>query len=272
MSLAQNAHTISVSTGGNLEIIVTQESSNWASNTSQVTVTGRIGNVGVGGSTSSSKDIPADIGGEQSFTGPHFGFALSPGDSITFVEHTFTVVHDSDGNKVVTFDVHYGSTGTAYFGSEQTVSVVLTLIRIPIRPAPPGTPTFSNERPTSLTVSWAGSPNNGGNLLDGYQLRIYKGSGTSGPFSGNFAANLSRNLTGLTPGGIYTFTVLAKNDAADNGGYSNPSGSATIQMFGGSYVRSGGVWKAAIPYVRSGGTWRLAVPYVRSGGAWKLTE
>src|SRR5450756_1751015 len=79
MSLAQNSHTISVSSGGNLEIIVTQESSNWPDNTSQVTVTGRIGNVGSGGSTSSSKNILCDIGGEASFTWPHFGFALAPG-------------------------------------------------------------------------------------------------------------------------------------------------------------------------------------------------
>jgi len=272
MSLAQNSHTISVSSGGNLEIIVTQESSNWPDNTSQVTVTGRIGNVGSGGSTSSSKNILCDIGGEASFTGPHFGFALAPGDSLTFIEHTFTVSHGLDGNKVVTFDVHYGSTGTAYFGSEQTVSVVLTLIRIPRRPAPPGLPTFSNELPTSLTVSWAGSPNNEGNLLTGYQLRIYKGPDTSGTYSSSFALNLSRNLTDLTPGGVYTFEVLAKNNAADNGGYSNPSGTATIQMFGGAWIRSGGTWKQVVPYVRTGGVWKLAVPYVRSGGTWKLTS
>lgn len=265
-------NTFNTSSDGRLKITVQQLSQNQSANTSQVQVIGTLENVGSGSSFHSDPTITANISGTASFTGGDFSYNLGPGASLNFISHTFTITHDSDGTKSVSFTVHYGATGTATFPGNQSVSVGLTLARIPKAPSAPGKPAFSNELPTSLTVKWTASGNNNGKAITSYRLRRYTGSSPSGPHVDSDANNLSRNVTGLTPGTNYTFTVYAYNGSADNGGYSDPSTANSIQQLAGVWVRVSGVWKIAVPYIRSGGVWKMAIPYVRSGGSWKQTN
>jgi hypothetical protein len=266
------SNTFAASSDGVLKITVNQTSQNQAANTSQVQVIGTLINTGSGSSFHSDPTITADISGTDSFTGGDFSYSLGPGDSLNFISHTFTVTHASDGTKTVSFTVHYGSTGTSTFPGDQSVSVSLALTRIPKRPSAPGKPAFSNEMPTTLTVKWTASTDNNGKAITSYKLRRYTGSSPTGAYVDSDANSLSRNVTGLTPGTNYTFTVYAFNGSADNGGYSNPSAANSVQQLAGVWVRVSGVWKIAVPYIRSGGVWKMAIPYVRSGGVWKQTN
>jgi Fibronectin type III domain/Siphovirus protein of unknown function (DUF859) len=265
-------HTTSVSSNGELTIVITQVSQDLVNNKSSVRVTGTIKNVGTTRSWHSTINISATITGAASYTGSDFSFDLNAGASKTFIDHTFTITHTSDGTKSVSFTVGYGSTGTSTFGDDKTSGTSLTLTRIPKRPSAPGAPSFSNDLPSSLTVSWTASADNGGKTITSYKLRRYDGSTTTGTYVDNDANNTSRNITGLTPGATYTFVVYAYNGSGDNGGYSDPSSSSTIQMLAGVRIRDGGTWKTAVPYIRTGGVWKMAVPYVRSGGVWAPTS
>lgn len=271
MVLAANMHFKNVGTNAQMGIRVTQMSSDWGQNTSQVEVVGLI-LLNANGSVS-AKNIGCSIGGDASFTGPKFSFTLSqPGVEFAFINHTFTMQHGTDGNGTVTFSVSFDDTGTEYVGDSNSISVVLTLIRIPKQPGAPGTPTFANQEPRTLTVSWPAASGDGGNAVNNYELRMYKGADTSGGYSPSNGNSTTRNLTDLTPGALYTFTVLSQNDAKDNNGYSAPSASATVQMAAGVHIRIGGKWKIGVAYVRDAGKWKVAVPYVRDSGTWKLTE
>jgi hypothetical protein len=269
VSAAASTH---VSADGWLNISVIQRSQNQAGNSSQVQVIGGMLNAGSSRSFHLDKTISCSINGAGTFNGAAFSFDLAAGQAFNFIDHTFTIVHGPDGIGNITFQVHYGVTGTATFGDNKTAGVFLALTRIPKRPNPPGVPTFSNEFPTTMTVSWTASPNNQGSAINDYLLRQYSGTSPTGPYVDNHGNSLTRNLTGLIPGAKYTYTVYAHNGSADNGGYSNPSGSNTLGMLAGAWVRVSGVWKIAVPYIRVGGVWMMAVPYVRSGGTWKLTN
>jgi hypothetical protein len=263
--------TVGVGTDGQEQIVISQISQNQAGNTSQVQVTGLLKNVGGSGVSHTTRDITATITGNDSFTGPDFSYTLQPGDSVIFIDHTFTVTHTSDGTKAVTYHVEYGDTGHDYLGSNQTATQSLTLTRIPKPPIRPGSPAFDNETPTTISVSWSGSPDDQGSVLNGYLLRRYEGQTATGDYVDNFGDSLTRNVTGLIPGAFYTFTTYAQNNAANNNGYSAASDPSTIQMVGGAYIRVGNKWKVAVSYVRADGVWKVAIPYVRNGGTWKLT-
>jgi hypothetical protein len=78
------------------------------------------------------------------------------------------------------------------------------------------------------------------------------------------------------PGGDKTvnFTVQYGVTGITNFG-SNKSVSVSLALdtlYKGCWIRSGGVWKQAVPYVRTGGIWKQAVPYIRTGGVWKGTN
>jgi archaellum component FlaF (FlaF/FlaG flagellin family) len=271
----QSRTVTNVSANGQLIIEIEQTSQSQSAGTSHVTVRGKLRNNASTGSPSSGHpvgNVTCSISGDGSFTGTPFDFSVSAQVEHTFLDQSFTITHTSDGTKTVHFTVSYGVTGNAMFPSNQHVDGALTLTRIPVPPAPPTGITFTNQLPTSVTVSWTASADNGGSTVVENILKIYQGTSASGPFASNSSPNLTRNITGLIPGQSYTFTVTAQNNSAQNNGLSNPSTSATMAPPGGCYVRVSGVWKAAIPYIRVNGKWIAAAPSVRAGGKWKITQ
>jgi hypothetical protein len=257
-----------VGANGILRITIDQSSQNAANNTSQVRVRGVVINDGTTRSFHNTVNISASITGYGSYTGSYFSFDLDAGEYKVYIDHTFTVHHDGSGNATVSFTVHFGATGTNTFGDNGASGATLSLTRIGFPPSSPGRPNFSAVNTTSMTVTWTASTNNGGIAIKSYLLRRWAGLSMTGSYVDNSALNLTRNLTGLTPGVVYTFAVYALNNA----GYSNPGTSAQIQTLGGAWVRYGKTWHRAIPYVRVNKVWKPAYPYIRSGGTWHNTS
>lgn len=148
-----------------------------------------------------------------------------------------------------------------------------TTLTMTMRPDPPGNVHVTSVGLTSLNVNWSAPGNTGGLPIGGYLVRRYVGSSASGSYVDTFLGSEARYVTigGLSPGQVYTFVVYAQTTATDNGGFSNPSGSATVRTLAGVWVNISGTWHLAVPYVRRNGVWTPTVPYVRSAGVWKNT-
>lgn len=263
------------SEGGQITIEILEIGFDAPSNTSSIQVTGTITNGnGTKVSTHSASDIPASIGGDQAFTGSNFNIpGLQPGATKTFIQHTFSVEHDSGGGGSCTFVVRYGTTGTTIFGDNKSQAATLNLSSQATSATAPSIPQFSNVLPTSLTVGWDAPEDDGGWPISSYSIGQWNGDAVSGsPAKVYTSTGLTRNITGLTAGATYTFEVTAYNGHGDNGGYSDPSEPATVQTLAGSWMRVDGVWKITIPYVRVSGVWKMAVPWIRQGGDWKQTH
>lgn len=270
--------TNNVSSSGQIAIIVRQVSQDAASNTSQVEVFGAINNIGSTYVSHNAKDITTSITGSYTASGPLWGIGpppFPPGGHLAFVDSTFTIPHDSDGNKTVSFSIQYGNTGTVEFGANKSIGVSLTLDRIIRRPGTPSAPTFSDIQSSSLLVSWDAPSTDGGDPIVAYVVRRYNGYTPTGshtdvllpPTPTSYYVN-----SGVSSGRAYTFTIFAKNNAADNSGWSNESPPTTVVLLAGARVRNSGTWKTSVPYVRDGGIWKMAVPYVRTGGLWKISD
>lgn len=178
-----------------------------------------------------------------------------------------TVHHDAAGN-------HGGVTlrQTVSGGSHTNVQAIglSGFARIPKRPAPGGAPVISQVLPTSVMVNWSPSPDNGGAGIDGYLLRYWTNAEGSGNYiDHSFGPYGERSVTGLTPGQNYRFVVYAHNGAADNGGYSNPSGATVVRTLSGMWAKYQGIWRRIIPFVKVSGVWRAVSVFIKYSGAWK---
>jgi hypothetical protein len=135
---------------------------------------------------------------------------------------------------------------------------------------PPGNPTFTNEGPTSITVSWTPVTSTGGHTITNYLLQHFK-DGSSTPID-NRGSSLSRNITGLTPGSVYGFQVRACDVSGIPFGFGDESGLSTIKMVSGIKIRHSGSWLDAYAYIRVGGMWKPATPFIRQNGLWLETH
>lgn len=268
--MPQSVLTNAVSADGRLTIIITQESQDREFNISRVRVEGRLTNApGASQVSHFPTTIDCAIGGDGNFNGPQFGFNLFGGEETQFISRVFALFHDNAGHLTVHFTVSYGITGLSRFPDNESISNTLVCDDIPQIPTRPGQPQFSDEKPTSLTVTWAAPSSDGGGPITDYILRRYDGTDTSGPYRTSSSNSTTRHLTDLDPGNTYTFTVIALNGSRLK--VSPVSLPNTITTVAGSWIRVGGKWKKAIPYVRTGGKWKQAIPHVRSGGVWKKT-
>jgi hypothetical protein len=268
-------HDTSVgSQGGKVRITIVETSTDVSGNSSQVTVNGLLIGGNVNSGASGFNNISCSITGTQGFIGPSFGFlnGIAAGRPFNFIGHTFTVPHNSDGTKTVTFQVNYSDTGTSMFGAEQGSQASLTLTPFGSHPGSPTNVAATNVLPTSLTLSWDPPDDDGGFAVRSYVVRQYLGDDTTNEINEYTVFGNTINLTGLKAGTDYTFTVLAYNGPGAGAGYSDPSDELTIGTLAGSWMRVDGVWVVAIPYVRESGAWHMAVPWIRVAGVWEQTH
>lgn len=264
-------------TGGQTAWInIYRESQNWGANTTTYRIQAQYrGNGNTAFQSNASGNSWSVSTGWGHYWSGNFAIPSGQGgNTFWLLDTTFTVTHDAAGNSpAFNVSVSISSTNTAYIGSGSAGTTEGAPPRIPKRPSPPGTPSVTNNLPTSLTLSWAGSSDNAGSGIDGYLLRYWPNPEGSGPYTDHsFQNNTSRTVTGLTPGKEYRFVVYAHNGAVDNGGYSNMSGALVVRTRAGIRIKVDGVWKLAIPYVKVDGTWKMAIPFVKDGGTWKMTS
>ncbi len=130
---------------------------------------------------------------------------------------TSYVVTGLTNGTAYTFTV--AATNSVGTGDASPASNSVTPVTVPDQPAAP-TATAGNA---STTVNWS-APSNEGDPITGYVLTPYIGASAQTPISlGNVTSD---NVTGLTNGTAYTFTVAATNSVG-TGIASNPSNSVT---------------------------------------------
>lgn len=257
--------------GGFLIIKISELSTNSMTNTSQVQVTGTAYNDSAQATTNSHSNVTVFINGDQVYDGASQDFNMAAGARKQIIQHTFTVAHADDGTGSCSFTVNFDNTFTEIFGGPCSASATLDLSGIAQAADAPGTPSFTNILPTSVTVSWDAPDSDGGGTISFYLVERYLGDDTTDPAPIEQSVNgLTYNDTGLLPGQDYTYTVTAYNGAGTTG-YSTPSDSATVSMPAAGWVRVDGVWTVANPYVRVDGEWKMCLPYIRVNGLWTPT-
>lgn len=263
--------TVPVGTGGTLKIHIEQVSQDSKALTSQVKVTGTLINTSGTRQTGASTD--GRISGFATWLAGNWVYDLANAASIDFVSHTFTCQHDDRGNLSVTFSVNFSANSNPIMGTNGTVEATCVLDRIKTNPTPPLNPVVSNQTPTKVTISWDAPSDNGGSSVTGYYLVRYKGDssiGTGKTYS--TSSSRTRNFTDLTPNQDYTYLIYAVNNTQHNKGVSDASDPANVFTLSGIFVRSGGIWVAALPYIRTAGKWVPVQVSVRSGGSWQPTN
>lgn len=131
----------------------------------------------------------------------------------------------------------------------------------PTVPEPPGRPWCYNITVNSISIDWEDGYNGGATII-GYQVGY--GQNSASPTT-IIAANHPTILSNLPTGTITYFWVRAQNYQ----GWSDWSAINSARTYLGAYVKSGGVWKLAIPYTKASGVWRQVEPYSLLGGTWK---
>lgn len=263
--------TQAIGSAGAIRIVTSLVSQNQAGNSSTINVKAYLDSSSTSRSYNNGSISKSVYGaGSWSGSGP---FDVPAGGSVLWIDINFTITHDAAGNLSTGFGVTIGATGTYTFGTGGAVTVNDTWTRIPKRPSVAGTPTFTNVLPTSVTVSWAASTDNGGSAINWYLLRRWDNAAGTDAYTDAIPPSVgqSYSVTGLTPGQSYRFVAYAHNSSADNGGYSNISAAAVVQMLAGVRIKVASIYKLAIPYVKTSGVYKMAIPYVKYLGLYKLT-
>lgn len=183
------------------------------------------------------------------------------GTSWTISEGTFVVYHNSSGGATysVAASMNLWGLGSAS-ASTGTISLP-SLIKPPPAPTSLG---LSSITMTSMIYKFQSNGTGGGAIIE-WQI----GWGTSASQVQKYLkSGGTSTIAGLSPATTYYFWSRGRNAA----GWGPWSVRSSARTNAGAFVRSGGVWKEAIPYVRSGGKWKLAEPWVRASGKWKRTD
>jgi hypothetical protein len=265
-----NSNGRDVGNGGHLTCKITVVSQDENTLTSRVRVEGFIQNQGDGRSSGWLSNTW--IGGDRSYNAAGYTFDLGVGESVTFIEHTFTMQHGDRGNLDVTFHVNYANSGTGTFGNNEGVSCSLTLDRIKTVPSVPRNLNYENLTPTSITLLWDKPDDDGGYNVTNYIIKRYDGGGTQGNFNRYQSPKEARNLTDLIPGQEYTYTIQAFNKAQYRSGLSEPSDKLTVTSRTGVFMRHHGSWVRVQPYVRDAGIWKPVETFVRKINIWRPTN
>jgi hypothetical protein len=104
------------------------------------------------------------------------------------------------------YTVTVAATNKVGTSAASSASSAVTPMTVPAAPRI-GKPVPGN---TSVAVSWAAPPNNGGSPVTGYTLHVAQRGATVGSL-GAAAGTTNMTVTGLTNGTPYTFTVTATN-------------------------------------------------------------
>lgn len=206
------SNSVDVGTYGEWFIDVTETATSAANNTSTVLVRCYMKNNGTSTSYNNS-GVDITISGQNSDTATNVPFNVSPGAKDLVYSKSFTVTHNSDGKKTVSYTAKLGTTGTTLFGSGGTVSVSLVLTNLATEPAAP-TLSVIDRTNTTVTLKLVSNGTGGSSITD---LRV-RYSSSSSTYSSTHpgvtwdpADGWTVTITGLTKNTTYNFWSLANN-------------------------------------------------------------
>lgn len=208
--------TISIGSRGNMQIIITQVSQNEDNNTSRVQVRGYVW-LDSGSSADSTGNCKAKISGNNT-EGPNTVNGSYSTDHRKVIDETWTVGHDSQGYKKVTYTFSFGPTITSNLGDGGSVTLSMNLTRIGKKPDAPAAPTGSLTSPGTVTLNW-NVPDDNGKAITEYQVRYANNSAFTGALSVSSGTTRSKAVSGLGNSQTWYFQVRAKN-AIDWGSWS----------------------------------------------------
>lgn len=181
--------------------------------------------------------------------------------TFTIAEGTFNVYHRSDGNAeyYVNGGLSLVNLGDASAGTGWRSLPRIQTATVPPAPSPLA---FGTITQTSIQYRFQGNGDGGSAILEWQAL--YQDATINGPQIA-YGSGGSTDLGGLIPGHNYNFWSRGRNAV----GWGPWSGMATVKTIAGARVKSGGVWKEAVPYVKVSGVWKVALPYSKVAGIWK---
>lgn len=195
--------------GGVWRIDVDQVSQDFNANTSRVRVRGTLSRKSSNYRSYNKNSISKKISGTNSWSGSG-GFDLRNQTSQVLIDQTFTVPHNSDGSKTVSYTCYYGATGTTGMGTPGDISVSLKLGQLSSRPSKPGAPSRTFTAPSTIALAW-NAPASNNAAITAYEIRYSTNSNMSGATTANTGTTRSRTITGLAIGRTWYFQVRAYN-------------------------------------------------------------
>ena len=130
-------------------------------------------------------------------------------DPRLILDETFTVSHDSDGTKKVTYTFHFGPTITPNLGKGGTATVSMNLPQLSTKPGKVTGVGAVLSFPATITVSYS-LPSSSSAILE-YQIEYAKNSGFTGSTVISAATSLSKAISDLDKNSTYYFRVRARN-------------------------------------------------------------
>ena len=215
-----------IGSSGILRCEVTVESQDVQANTSTVRVKGQVRLSSGGPSGDQTGNCKVSITGQHSWGPVSYSFVNLYTSWFTFADQVYTISHNNDGTKSVTYSVNFGPTTTQKLGSGGTSTV--SDFALPRIARPPAAPSLGN--PTFVTVgvariSWSAPASS--LPIQEYQVSYWPTSNAENV--GNKSISGSQTFYELDISDIsssVTFRVTARNSA----GYSPPSNSVTADL------------------------------------------
>lgn len=202
------SETKSIGARGKMRVRIDLSSQDFVRNTSKVRVRG---------------DVWLDSGGPSEdntgrtkvrFTGTNSTTAKTVTGKYTtekrlLLDETFTVTHDSDGNKTVSYTFHFGPTITTNLGDGGSVSASMKLTQIATKPGKPSGLSTSLSLPNTITLFYS-APSSTSAIVE-YQIEYATNSSFVNSAVVSVGTALSRAFSGLDKNLVYYFRVRARN-------------------------------------------------------------
>lgn len=188
------------------------------------------------------------------------------GDTITLVNNTYTISHNSDGSKTINvayaWDTGLNSTGTL------SGSANVSLTTIPRASKIGSVSPFNIEDTFSVPITkYAASFTDTLNINIGSTLIKTVSGYTNGSLISLTDAEILaayNAMSGLST--TVTFALSTKNDSATIG---TDSKTVTVAAAGTAHIKVNGSYKRAVVWTKISGTWKKAICFIKASGNFK---
>ena len=183
----------------------------------------------------------------------------------TATVHPFDLDYTWTGLLPGTLHRFWWRAGNAIGWGPYSDKLAITTKRIPDTPGPPAIKDITQN---TFRASWSDPYDGGTGIID--RLTGVSLSATAMPtdvdtfrYHGSYVDVFGP----LSPGRTY----YVRNRVTNSIGASAWSSATVLHLVAGAFVKTGGLWKPAVPYVKVAGVWKVARPQGRILGIWEVT-